>query len=338
MLEHGGNLAAAMAQYGHTREAWLDLSTGVNPQCFPVPELPGALWHRLPEPNPALHAAAASYYGTGHLMPVAGSQAAIQALPRLRGQGVVTIGAPAYAEHAYRWRTAGHAVGELAYDQLEAAIDRSDVVVVCNPNNPTGAMVAEERLLAWADRLAARGGWLVVDEAFIDIEPAMSVAQLAGTKPGLIVLRSLGKFFGLAGVRLGFIIAEQSVLQGLANEIGPWGVSAAAQLIGCAALSDKPWQQHTMQQLRRDGLRLRHLLAAYGIESGGTALFQWWREPQAARFAEHMAQRAIWVRKFSGGGDDAAGRGGAGIRLGLPLTEHNWDRLGLALDAWFDSN
>ncbi|HEY8023497.1 MAG TPA: threonine-phosphate decarboxylase CobD [Burkholderiaceae bacterium] len=338
MLEHGGNLATAMAQYGHAREHWLDLSTGVNPQSFPVPQLPSALWHRLPEPNAALHTAASRYYGTAHLMPVAGSQAAIQALPRLRMQGAVTIGAPAYAEHAHRWCTAGHAVRELAYDQLDSAIASSDVLVVCNPNNPTGAMVAPERLLAWANSLAARGGWLVVDEAFIDVEPTGSVAQHAGTRPGLIVLRSLGKFFGLAGVRLGFVIAEQSLQQRLADEIGPWGVSAAAQLIGTAALADTQWQQQTMLQLRRDGLRLRDLLAAYGIESGGTALFQWWREPQAARFAEHMAQHAIWVRKFNGRGEDAVGRNGAAIRLGLPLTENDWDKLHLALDAWFASN
>jgi len=321
MLEHGGRLAEAMARHGHAREDWLDLSTGINPQSYPAPMLAQEVWHRLPEASPALLDAARGYYRVAQLLSVAGSQAAIQALPRLRSASRVLIGAPAYAEHSDRWRRAGHDVSELPYAELEHALDSCDVMVVCNPNNPTGAMISPEVLRTWAARLAERGGWLVVDEAFADAELQHSVAA---NLPGLIILRSLGKFFGLAGLRLGFVIAEPNLLDALADEIGPWSVSEAAQVIGAAALRDTAWQQAMRASLRHDGLRLHELLIAHGIEAHGCALFQWWSEPRAEAFAEHMALRAIWVRKFSYGG----------IRLGLPFHERDWMRLSHSLDEW----
>jgi len=333
MLEHGGNLGAAIAAYGHDRGAWLDLSTGVNPRSFPAPAMPADIWHRLPEREPQLHAAACSYYGVSQLLAVAGSQAAIQALPRLRASSRVTIAAPVYAEHAYRWRQAGHLVREIPHAQVGAVVADSDVVVVCNPNNPTGAMVDAQRLLDWAAQLAERGGWLVVDEAFIDVDAGHSVARHAAERPGLIVLRSLGKFFGLAGLRMGFVMAETPLLQRLDVETGPWGVTAAGQLIAHAALADEPWQQETRMRLQGDGRRLRTLLAEYAIDASGSALFQWWQDARADQFAHYMALRAIWVRKF----DRRAGAELPSIRLGLPPDESGWSRLQQALGDWVAS-
>ncbi|MBV8633836.1 MAG: threonine-phosphate decarboxylase [Burkholderiaceae bacterium] len=320
-LEHGGKLAEAMVRYGHVREAWVDLSTGINPQSYSAPMLPADAWHRLPEASPDLIDAARAYYRVTQLLPVAGSQAAIQALPRLRPASRVAIGAPAYAEHAYRWRRAGHEVLEVPHAELHSKVDSCDVLVVCNPNNPTGATIASEVLLEWAERLARRGGWLVVDEAFADVEPQHS---LATNRPGLIVLRSVGKFFGLAGLRLGFVIAEQGLLGVLSEEAGPWGVTEAAQTIGTAALRDRAWQHRMSACLRRDGARLQRLLAEHGITAHGCALFQWWQDARAEALAAHMAERAIWVRKFAHGG----------IRLGLPFHERDWQRLSQALDEW----
>ncbi|MDP9107800.1 MAG: aminotransferase class I/II-fold pyridoxal phosphate-dependent enzyme, partial [Pseudomonadota bacterium] len=163
MLEHGGNLNEAIARFGRARADWIDLSTGITPHPYPVPPLAADCWHRLPQPDPALLDAARAYYGAAQLLPVAGSQAAIQALPRLRTPCRVAIAAPAYAVHAHRWRQVGHQVTEVAYAELESALPQCDVMVVCNPNNPTGACVAPALLLAWAAQLARRGGWLVVD-------------------------------------------------------------------------------------------------------------------------------------------------------------------------------
>ncbi|RNF28367.1 threonine-phosphate decarboxylase, partial [Massilia aurea] len=164
MLEHGGNLRDAARHYG--RDDWVDLSTGINPHGYPAPAPSSAAWHRLPEPDPEFLAAACAYYGAPQLLPVAGTQAAIQALPRLRPPSRVAVSAPSYAEHAYHWNLHGHTRRLVPYTELEAAVDDSDVVVVVNPNNPTGETIAPERLLDWAARLHARGGWLVVDEAF----------------------------------------------------------------------------------------------------------------------------------------------------------------------------
>jgi cobalamin biosynthetic protein CobC len=325
MLEHGGNLQDAIVQFDRPREEWIDLSTGINPQPYPAPALAADAWHRLPESNHALVTAAQSYYGAPHMLPVAGTQAAIQALPRMRAPSRVVVAAPAYAEHAHRWALAGHVMREGAYDALESAIDDCEVMVICNPNNPTGAMVDPEVLLGWADRLAARGGWLVVDEAFGDTMPQMSVARWT-QRPGLIVLRSVGKFFGLAGARLGFVAAHDTLLAELADALGPWAVSGPAQEIGRAALSDHAWQEAMRRRLLESGARLQSLLAGHGIRSTGSALYQWWPEPRAQEFWQHMAQRGIWVRLFT--------KGASGIRLGLPPDEAGWNRLQQALANW----
>lgn len=325
MLEHGGNLNEAVRLYGRPKGEWLDLSTGINPLPYPVPPLPADAWHRLPEPDPALIDAASAYYRAPRLLPVAGTQAAIQALPRLRGTSRVVVAAPAYAEHAHCWQRAGHALCEVAYEALDDAVADCDVMVVCNPNNPTGAAVDPEKLLRWAAMLAARGGWLVVDEAFCDATPHMSIAA-ASDRPGLIVLRSVGKFFGLAGVRLGFVAAEQALLAQLAECLGPWAVSGPAQRIGRAALADRQWQAAMRENVLQSGKRLEDLLDASGIKSSGAALYRWWPEERAEGFRHHMASRGIWVRLFT--------RGAGGIRLGLPTDEAGWQRVAEALREW----
>ena len=327
MLDHGGNLRAAQRRYGGTD--WIDLSTGINPHGYPAPAPSPDAWRRLPEPDPGLVEAACDYYGAPQLLPVAGTQAAIQALPRLRaGPARVTVAAPSYAEHAHHWGRHGHVIREVAYDALDGAVTGSDVVVVVNPNNPTGATIAPARLLDWAGQLGARGGWLVVDEAFGDTARPLSVAGHAD-RPGLVVLRSVGKFFGLAGLRLGFVGAETSLLAALDDLLGPWAVSGPAQDIAIAALRDRSWQQATQTRLARDGARMRALLAHHGIEAHGTPLFRWWAEPRAEAFHEHMARRAIWVRLFP-----AAARG---VRVGLPRDESEWRRIEQALEDWNDT-
>ena len=324
LLEHGGNLREAIAGSDRLPEDWIDLSTGINPHAYPVPALPAHAWHRLPEPSPALDAAARAYYRAPAMLAVAGTQAAIQALPHLVDVGRVVVSAPSYAEHAHAWRRGGHAVREVQYDHLDAALDACEVMVVCNPNNPTGACIAPEVLLRWAARLSARGGWLVVDEAFGDTAPELSVAGHSG-QPGLIVLRSVGKFFGLAGLRLGFVAAHEALLSRLQDVLGPWCVSGPAQEIGCAALRDTPWQQGMRARLAGEGARLNELLAAHAISATGTALFQWWwcSPARAAAMRQHMAAHGIWVRLFSGGA--------GGIRIGLPPDEAAWQRLAAAL-------
>src|SRR5450830_369475 len=330
MLEHGGNLNDAVAHYGIARGDWLDLSTGINPQAYPVVSLPPDVWQRLPESSAELIAAACAYYGAAQMLPVAGTQAAIQALPQLRlrhsGVAQVVVAAPAYAEHAHRWAQAGHQLQETRYADLAAMVDHCDVMVVCNPNKTTGARVAPATLRDWAQRLAQRSGWLVVDEAFADTMPELSVAGAAGVQDGLIVLRSVGKFFGLAGLRLGFVAAQASVLTALQECLGPWSVSTAAQHIGTAALRDLGWHRAMRARLLAEGARLHDLLAEHGIHASGSALYQWWSQPQAAELHDWLARQGIWLRLFT--------HGSGGIRSGLPPDEAGWQRLRLALQGW----
>jgi cobalamin biosynthetic protein CobC len=325
MLEHGGNLHDAARRFGRARADWLDLSSGINPRAYPAPAPAPQAWHRLPEADPQLALAAARFYGAPLMLPVAGTQAAIQALPRLRAASRVVVAAPSYAEHAHHWAMHGHSLRQVAYDGLEDAVDSCDVMVVCNPNNPTGARVLPARLLDWSAQLAARGGWLIVDEAFMDTTPELSVAGWSD-RPGVIVLRSLGKFFGLAGARVGLVGAAPALLEGLRDMLGPWPISGPAQQIATAALSDCRWQADTRAELLLNGARLQRLLGAHGIEANGAALFQWWPHASPALFWRHMAQCGIWVRHF-----EHAARG---IRLGLPLEERGWQRLALALTQW----
>lgn len=325
MLEHGGNLRDARRRFG--RDDWIDLSTGINPHGYPAPNVPADAWHRLPEPDPALIVAACACYGAPNMLAVAGTQAAIQALPALRAPSRVAVSAPSYAEHAHQWGAAGHGhtLTQATYADLDAAVAVSDVVVLCNPNNPTGATIPAARLLAWADALSARGGWLVVDEAFGDTGQANSIAAYAD-RPGLVVLRSIGKFFGLAGIRLGFVAAEPPLLALLADTLGPWTISGPAQHIARAALTDRAWQRDTLAALTASGARLHRLLGQAGIAASGTPLFQWWPEPEPEAFWRHMAERGIWVRLFQ--------HAARGIRLGLPADEAAWQRLHIALQEW----
>ncbi|MFB4392977.1 MULTISPECIES: threonine-phosphate decarboxylase CobD [unclassified Pseudomonas] len=322
MLEHGGRLLRAVRQYGIAREQWLDLSTGIAPWSFAVPSIPLDAWARLPENEDGLEQAARRYYGVDSLLAVAGSQAAIQALPQLRAQSRVGVLSPCYAEHPHAWGKAGHTLVELGEAQVDDALDSLDVLLLVNPNNPTGLRVPRERLLGWYARLAQRGGWLVVDEAFMDNTPDQSIVECSG-QPGLIVLRSFGKFFGLAGVRLGFVMAEPGLLHALGEILGPWCVSGPTRMIGQACLRDEAAQHLQRVRCAQASQRLAALLAQAGLPaSGGCDLFQYVRSERAEHLHDVLARRGILVRLFETP---------LAVRLGLPASEAQEQRLRQAL-------
>ncbi|KGS12451.1 threonine-phosphate decarboxylase, partial [Pseudomonas coronafaciens] len=301
---------------------WLDLSTGIAPWPWTIPDIPARAWARLPETDDGLEAAACAYYGVPQLLPVAGSQAAIQALPRVRRGGRVGVLSPCYAEHAHAWRKSGYVVREVSEHEVDYFLDSLDVLVVVNPNNPTGLHLSTESLLEWHARLAECGGWLVVDEAFMDNTPALSLATETW-RIGLIVLRSFGKFFGLAGVRLGFVLAEPVLLKALAQEIGPWSVSGPTRIIGQACLGDVQGQEHQRERSDRARDRLVALLEQYGLApDGGCALFQWLVTAQAQTLYEFCARRGVLLRLFAGSTPESGS-----LRFGLPGEEADWHRL-----------
>lgn len=322
MLEHGGRLRQAARDYQIPVEDWLDLSTGINPCGWPVPALPPSVWSRLPEVEDGLEEAARAYCGAGQILPVAGSQAAIRALPLLRPQSRVSVLTPAYAEHAAAWQRAGHWVSPVSANQLAQGPPAAEVLVIVHPNNPTGARFPLEALLDWHARLSTRGGWLLVDEAFMDATPDQSLVPHC-PRPGLIVLRSLGKFFGLAGARVGFVIAEPALLARLEEHLGPWTLSTPARLVATMALSDRPWQQETRRRLATAGRRLSDLLESHGLSpDGGCDLFQWVRAPNAELLHDALARRGILTRLF---------KDTSSLRFGLPGRDPAWMRLASAL-------
>lgn len=320
MLEHGGRLRAAARRWGIAQADWLDLSTGIAPWSYPL-QVPAAAWQRLPEDDDELVDTAARYYGHPAPLPLPGSQAAIQWLPRLLPAARTVLPRLTYAEYAPAWLAAGHEVHEVAYAALPAT--PAEIVMLANPNNPSGERLNAARL----HELAARCRWLVVDEAFADCAPGESLAALAGTAlPNLIVLRSLGKFFGLAGARVGFLCAAPELQQRLAAALGPWALSHPARVAATQALADAEWQAQQRTRLAAACARLQTLLAAHGLPAAsGGDLFCYAPTEEATALHDFLAARGILVRLFAAP---------AALRFGLPGAEADWQRLAAALTDW----
>ncbi|MGE5149286.1 MAG: threonine-phosphate decarboxylase CobD [Rhodospirillaceae bacterium] len=312
---HGGDLGEVSRRFPAAPRPWIDLSTGINPQPYPVPPLPDNAWSRLPSRamEEELQEAAAARYGVADprtIVAAPGTQAVIQLLPRLVPKSRVVILGPTYQEHQICWARHGHDV------RVVRTLEDSDVVVVVNPNNPTG------RLIPPAD-LAAIKGLLIVDESFIDFLPREM--SLCSDRPErAVVLRSVGKTYGLAGLRLGFAVASRAFAGQLREELGPWAVSSAALMLGRRALRDGAWLSATRERLVADSARLDGLLRQAGFEGlGGTLLFRLVRHPSAAIFVQRLGQHGIHVRAFP----DAPEQ----LRFGLPANDAAFSRLAAAL-------
>jgi cobalamin biosynthesis protein CobC len=326
-MKHGGDLTEAMARYGGSPQMWLDLSTGVNPRPWPIPaHLPADIWQRLPSraDEEALVAAAREAYALqagAEVVAASGTQSLIQWLPRLASEGPVAIVEPTYNEHAPAWRMAGHEViARPDLDDLPQAVRHA---VVVNPNNPDGCVTSRAALARTAALLQSRGGWLVVDEAFADIEPDISAAGLCADLP-VVVLRSFGKFYGLAGLRLGFAIAPPEIARRIALALGPWACSGPALNIGAAALRDREWAGRTRLAIQQQAGKVDTVLASADFTIvGGTGLFRLARRPDAGKVHASLAARHIWCRRFDWAGDL--------LRFGLPPDERDLERLAAAL-------
>ena len=326
-LHHGGRLDQASAAFGEPPEGWLDLSTGINPFAYDALTIHPDLIRRLPHEGDlgGLLLAARSAYGLGPATAVAaapGTQAIIQILPHLREPSTVAVLGPTYEEHAACWRHAGHSVSEV--DSLPDAL-AADVVVAVNPNNPDGRLIPASALAEAADELFQGGGLLIADEAFADVAPDFSTAPLLPL-PGLVVLRSLGKFFGLAGLRLGFAAGDAEIVSAIRERLGPWAVSGPAITIGHRALSDRRWQEDMRQTLGGARRQLDRLLAGNNLTViGGTDLFRLVEADDAGRIYEHLARNGILTRYFQSHS--------RWLRIGLPGSDGNQARLAEALNG-----
>lgn len=312
-IPHGGNLTEARARFPQARGPWLDLSTGISPFPYPVPDLPAEAFTRLPEPADLRHLQelAARRYGArdpAQVVAAPGTQILLPLIAKLLPPGRARVIGPTYAEHARAAALAGH---ELVQE------GPSDLLTVVNPNNPDGRFRARAELLA----LRPPEGLLVVDEAFMEAAP--SDESMAGeVEGGVIVLRSFGKFHGLAGLRLGFAIASAPVAEKLRDALGPWAVSGPALAVGLAALADEAWATATRLRLAQAADALDAVLAAGGCRVlGGTSLFRLAEVPPGTY--ERLGRAGILVRGFDYWPDR--------IRFGLPPDETGLRRLADAL-------
>lgn len=315
-LPHGGDLAAFRRLYPAAPEPLVDLSTGINPHPYPLPALPAEAFTRLPAPDLAerVAAIAAETYGApsaAHVVPAPGTQILLPWIARLVPPGRAAILGPTYAEHARAAAHAGHQVQETSDP---TALEGADLAVVVNPNNPDGRIMTRADLL----RLAGRCRLLLVDEAFMDVAPAGE--SMAGTDA--VVLRSFGKFYGLAGLRLGFAIAPPALADTLRAALGPWSASGPALAVAEVALADRDWQRAMYERLQNDAKRLDALLQQFTI-AGGTSLFRLVRDARAPALFDTLARAGILVRRFAERPMD--------LRSGLPGSEPAWTRLAAAL-------
>jgi cobalamin biosynthetic protein CobC len=325
-IAHGGRLSEARRLFPNASEPWLDLSTGINPQPYPFPELPTECFARLPEPKDleVLHTVAAKAYGVADptmVVAAPGTQILIELLPKLWQVPSVSVLVPTYMEHAYAWTKNGAKVLLCeSFDELSNAA----VAVLCNPNNPDGRRFAAERLLLLADALAADGGLLVVDETFADLEGSgLSIAS-ALPHPAVVILRSFGKAYGLAGLRLGFALAAPDRAEVIRDALGPWAVSGPAIAIGLEALRDRAWLVATAERLARETQELDTCLSRCGLSVlGGTRLFRLADAPNALAIFARLGNAGIFIRRFA--------ERPTWLRFGQPGSVHNMARLKAAL-------
>jgi len=310
---HGGGISRAAAHFGGAIAQWLDLSTGINSQAYPVGIGDPRAWRALPDDDAqqALEHAARAHWGvpeSAAVIAAPGASALIARLPALAQPGLVDIPGPTYSEHARAFRAHGWRVESAAGGEVAAR-------VLVNPNNPDGR--------TWTEGSAEGAGLLIIDESFCDTVPSATLIRLAA-RPGTVVLKSFGKFWGLAGLRLGFAVGDPRHIARIGTILGPWPVSGPALAIGARALADGGWAEATRERLARDAARLDALLAGTGARvEGGTTLFRLYRTAKAAALYRQLGQAHILARIFEYEPD--------WIRLGLPGTEAEWRRLEAAL-------
>ncbi|MEM1110495.1 MAG: threonine-phosphate decarboxylase [Pseudomonadota bacterium] len=330
---HGGDLVSASDRYGIPIEDWTDLSTGINPVPYPVGPIPPSVMTQLPYQRREFEGAVCSYYGRHNWLAVSGSQAAIQALPSWLPELPALVPDVGYQEHAYQWLNAGlhierypamagHAAALTALDKAINARSACHLVLI-QPNNPSGLLLSIDHVLDCASRLTD-GGCVVADEAFIDTSPGQSLLRAGGDHwpHNLIVLRSFGKFFGLAGLRLGFIFAAPERLAAIRRLQGPWAVNGPAQWVAQQALKDVAWQTQARLGLEQNSAMMQRQLEPLFVRLGATLVARTsffhsylMSAQNGHALADQLAEQGILVRVIDE--NEGLTKGSALIRLGI---------------------
>lgn len=327
-LLHGGALDAMQQQFPSAPKPWIDLSTGVNPWPYPVDNTHFDTIARLPQQAEmqSLRRAAANSFGINpdHLLAAPGSELLIRLLPLVTQAQRVAIARCCYGDYEDIWLTRGsHPAEVLKHDNPLQLADKVDLIIIGQPNNPDGREYSVDEVLDAHARLQQHNGSLVVDEAYAELNPAVSLMSRAGV-PGLIVLRSFGKFYGLPGLRLGWLAAHKDTLIRFADILGAWPVNSPALCLATQAYDDTAWQTATRQRLHVAELELKNDLLEAGLEvTGGTSLFCLVKHNQAHSLWRSLAEAGIYVRRFA----DHPRL----LRFGLPQNQYARQRLIAAL-------
>ena len=362
---HGGALYRASKEFAIAPEHWIDLSTGISPEAWPVPAPPMEAWRSLPDTEDGLIAGAADYYGcrVSEILPTSGSQFAIEQIPQLVDVGAVAVPVWGYAEHSYRWQLAGHQLyWYSSYQELAHLVETKTVAnaLVINPNNPSTELFTLAELQHLMAVLAVNNGKLVVDEAFMDSCEEHSLCTILADRscpPELIILRSVGKFFGLAGIRLGFVIASEVFIQRLEPQLSPWAVNHIARWVGQQALADRDWQRRQRQRLVQHSAvwqtQLKILFPAFDWQRSDCFVTAFADRQSCEKLYQKLGESALLVRLLCSareglqggfqsqshsvkvGGKSDKKPDGAALRFGLPapsqqqavidrITTHNW--------------
>jgi len=323
-VAHGGRVDLARAAYPQVRE-WTDLSTGIAPWAYPV-DIAGSELTPLPDPAMLadLEARAAACFGVEpeRVIAVPGSDMALRLLGTILPGPAAWI-RPGYSGHRDMW-PAGRAIA-VEREALTHQFGPLKTMVLARPNNPDGWIAGEALLEQAARQLAARDGHLIVDEAFVDATPDIGLSRRDW--PGLIVLRSFGKFFGLAGLRLGFVVAAPPVGQALRALIGDWPISTPALNAGIAAYADTQWQAAQRVRLSDGARRMTALFTGHGVAVvAQTAFFTLLSTPRRNALFFKLAEVGMLTRPFAEQPD--------WLRIGVPGSEQGWTRLAHAMTEW----
>ena len=276
--QHGGNVWLAEETYGVQQEQILDFSANINP-LGPSPKAITALQRSVdqirhyPEPQArALRGELAKVTGVPEELLILGNGAAelIYALGRVLKPKRVLLPTPTFSEYAEGFTEVVpvflplNPVNDFALlaEAIEPVVQRGDLLIICNPNNPTGQLVDQQQLRALLDKVGQLGANLLIDEAFMDfVEPEQSLLKEIQHHPHLLILRSLTKFFAIPGLRLGYLAASTKVVESLHKVLPPWRVNHLAQVAGVASLQDQTYIQQTLELVDQQRAMLFSALA-----------------------------------------------------------------------------
>ena len=311
MLEHGGDLDKAINCYGGEKYQWIDLSTGINPEPYPIPRLEISDWKNLPtltEIQSLEKIIKSKLQTSSEIVLVPGAQSAINFLPFLLKKKKVKILSPTYNEYQFCFQNAGW---DVHFCKKFNQLFDSEVVIIVNPNNPDGKIYDVKDLI----KLSKSVEQLIVDESFIDSSLCKSVISgIDSDTSNIIVIRSFGKFFGLAGMRLGFIISNSKINKKFKNSLGPWPISKMAIKIASKAFQDETWIKKTKIKLVATVKLMDRLMDVVNWKTiGGTNLFRLYSTPNSDLAQKLLAEQYIWSRKFS--------YSKKWLRLGIPSNE-----------------